>query len=237
MITLQLSPTRLGRAAEVILGLTELQRLFARRQPGCFAAQSLHVLNIEVAIAGDATAIPAAGPAVIVANHPGGAVDGLALLQTAQQRRADVKLLANHLLCRIPDLREHAIGVNPFRARCPKNVRGLREARRWLAAGGALIVFPAGEVSSVTDSDAPACRPLPLHRSLRVGTRRAGAATPATSAGTGRDPSGALPGRDIARPCAPRPSARGRSRAPCPASAISQAQRAAARVQRRSCIR
>jgi putative hemolysin len=153
MNPLELSPTRLGRVVEAVLGLTELQRLYARRRPGCFAEQALRVLQIGVSLDGDAAAIPPSGPVVIVANHPGGAVDGLALLQMARRRRDDVKLLANQLLMRIPDLRAHVIGVNPFRASAPENVRGLREARRWLAAGGALIVFPAGEVSSATDAD------------------------------------------------------------------------------------
>jgi putative hemolysin len=153
MNPLQLSPTRIGRIAEALLGLTELQRLYARRRPGCFAMESLRVLNVDVTVDGDVTAIPASGPVVIVANHPGGAVDGLALLHTVRRRRDDVKLLATHLLGRIPELRECVIGVNPFRAAAPENVRGLREARRWLEAGGALIVFPAGEVSSLIDSD------------------------------------------------------------------------------------
>jgi putative hemolysin len=153
MNPLQLSPTRVGRVVEAVLGLTELQRLYARRRPGCFATQSLRVLNIDVTVDGDVAAIPATGPVVIVANHPGGAVDGLALLHTVRRRRGDVKMLANHLLGRIPELREWVIGVNPFRPAAPENVRGLREARRWLEAGGVLIVFPAGEVSSLIDAD------------------------------------------------------------------------------------
>ena len=126
MNPLQLSPTRLGRIVEALLGLTELQRLYARRQPGDFAEQALRVLHIDVSIDGDTAAIPSTGPVVMVANHPGGAIDGLALLQMARLRRSDVKLLASHLLTRIPELRTDVIGVNPFRASAPENVRGLR---------------------------------------------------------------------------------------------------------------
>jgi putative hemolysin len=153
MSPFQLSSIPISRVVEALLGLTELQRLYATRGPGRFAAEVLRALNIDVTIQSDVAAIPSTGPVVIVANHPGGAVDGLALLDAAQQRRSDVKLLANHLLRRIPELRDQVIGVNPFRAASSENVRGLREARRWLAAGGALIVFPAGEVSSATDAD------------------------------------------------------------------------------------
>jgi putative hemolysin len=115
--------------------------------------EALRVLDIGVTIDGDVNAIPPRGAVVVIANHPGGAVDGLALLEAVRRQRSDVKLLANHLLGRIPELRDHLIAVNPFRPASHDNVRGLRQARRWLAAGGALIVFPAGEVSSVADAD------------------------------------------------------------------------------------
>ena len=77
MSALHLSTTRLGRIVEAMLGLTELQRLYARRGSGCVATEALRLLNIDVAIDGDVNVIPTNGPVVIVANHPGGAVDGI----------------------------------------------------------------------------------------------------------------------------------------------------------------
>lgn len=146
-------PLPLGRVAERVLGLRQLDRLYRKRQAGNFVDEALRLLQIAIAPAGTVDQIPASGAVIIVANHPCGALDGLALAHLAQRRRADVKLLANHLLLRIPELTAHVIAVNPFQPNDPANARGLREARRWLAAGGVLVVFPAGEVSSIGHSD------------------------------------------------------------------------------------
>lgn len=54
----------------------------------------LRVLDIGVTIDGDMNVIPPRGAVVVIANHPGGAVDGLALLEAAQRQRSDVKLNA-----------------------------------------------------------------------------------------------------------------------------------------------
>jgi putative hemolysin len=57
-------------------------------------------------------------------------------------------MLANRLLDRIPELHESCFFVDPFnKARAAARSRaGLRAALRWLQSGGALVVFPAGEV-------------------------------------------------------------------------------------------
>jgi putative hemolysin len=60
-----------------------------------------------------------------------------------------VRVLANHLLGRIPELRDLFFCVNPFggRAATAANVGAVRDAIRWVEAGGALATFPAGEVA------------------------------------------------------------------------------------------
>jgi putative hemolysin len=86
---------------------------------------------------------------VLVANHPFGAVEGLALGVLLRRLRPDSKLLANQLLSSFPRLRDLFIFVNPFdtpEAR-RENVRGLRDALEHLRGGGLLGVFPSGEVS------------------------------------------------------------------------------------------
>ena len=45
--------------------------------------------------------IPTAGRVVIVANHPIGTLDGLALLHLVRKLRSDVKVVANELLMEI----------------------------------------------------------------------------------------------------------------------------------------
>jgi putative hemolysin len=141
------------RLAERVCGLTALRQLYDRRRSGDFIAEALRLLDIAVQCEGEFDAIPTRGPLVVIANHPSGALDGLALAHLLRKRRDDAKLLANHLLGSIPELREHIIAIEVFGRGVGSNTRALRDARRWLAQGGALIVFPSGEVSSVRQAD------------------------------------------------------------------------------------
>jgi putative hemolysin len=105
-------------------------------------------VKLEVQSA-DLDRIPVKGPLVAVANHPFGMLDGAALAVLLSRARPDVKILANSLLEGIPELHEHCIFVDPFHSpsSTDKNVRPLKQAMEWLRRGGALAVFPAGEVS------------------------------------------------------------------------------------------
>jgi putative hemolysin len=97
----------------------------------------------------DIERIPIRGPLVAVANHPFGVLDGAALAVLLSRVRPDVKILTNALLQGIPELREQCIFVDPFHtpSSADKNVKPLKQAMGWLRQGGALAVFPAGEVS------------------------------------------------------------------------------------------
>jgi putative hemolysin len=114
-----------------------------------FLGEALRVLNITLAFSpGDLSRIPSNGPLVVVANHPFGGLEGLALAWLLRKARPDVKIMANHLLSAIPEMREHIIAVDPFGRSENRNAGPLKQALRWLRAGGLLAVFPAGEVSS-----------------------------------------------------------------------------------------
>ncbi len=97
----------------------------------------------------DIDRIPIKGPLVAVANHPFGVLDGAVLAVLLSRVRPDVKILTNSLLEGIPELHEHCIFVDPFRtpSSADKNVKPLKQAMEWVCQGGALAVFPAGEVS------------------------------------------------------------------------------------------
>jgi len=102
-------------------------------------------------VRGDLAAVPRTGPLLVVSNHPFGVVEGLVLARLLLDLRPDVKILANHLLSAIPEMRPLLIELDPFggngaRAR---NMAGLRASLAWLKAGGVLMAFPAGEVSSL----------------------------------------------------------------------------------------
>jgi putative hemolysin len=93
--------------------------------------------------------IPASGALVVVANHPFGMVEGAALAALVRTVRTDVKVMANFMLAASPEVSRDMILVDPFgdRQALRANLRGVREAVHFLRGGGALIVFPAGEVS------------------------------------------------------------------------------------------
>jgi len=89
--------------------------------------------------------IPVTGRVVIVANHPLGALDGLALVRMVADVRPDVKIIANDLLTQVEPLAPLLLPVdNLSRKGFRKSLQGIVDA---LDDEQAVIVFPAGEVS------------------------------------------------------------------------------------------
>lgn len=149
-------PGMATRLADHLTGLATLQGLYDSHQDRAarpFPAHALEVLGISCATPSGLEHVPATGPVLFVANHPHGALDGLALAAAIAAVRPDVKLLANALLCAIPEMRRHVVAVDAFCQGGGRNGHGVREARAWLDAGHALVIFPAGEVSHVRARD------------------------------------------------------------------------------------
>jgi putative hemolysin len=118
-----------------------------------FAERALRALRVSIDVeAASLERIPSAGPVVVVVNHPFGGLDGLALLALLKRRRPDVKVLANRLLAHVPEMRDDCLFVDPFggAGSARRNTAPIRAALRWVRGGGALAVFPAGEVSSLS---------------------------------------------------------------------------------------
>jgi putative hemolysin len=107
-------------------------------------------IDVEVHTA-DLQRIPAKGPFVAVPNHPFGVLDGAALAALLSRVRSDVRVITNSLLAGLPELQQHCFFIDPFHTLSPsaKNVKSLKLASEWLRNGGALAVFPAGEVSRI----------------------------------------------------------------------------------------
>ncbi len=89
--------------------------------------------------------IPAQGKVVIVANHPIGTLDGLALLKLVRKVRPDVKVVANNVLAAVTPLQPVILPVDNMTGRTTRKC--LTDIRHFLENEGALIIFPAGEVS------------------------------------------------------------------------------------------
>ncbi len=89
--------------------------------------------------------LPRSGRVIIVANHPCGALDGLAAIRVIGTRRSDVRVLANADLVSIAELTPLLLAVDPGigRSDTARNAQALRKAWRWLVEEHALVVFPA----------------------------------------------------------------------------------------------
>ncbi|MCS3455527.1 putative hemolysin [Aeromonas sp. BIGb0405] len=89
--------------------------------------------------------IPAEGRVILVANHPIGSLDGLALLRLLGRIRPDVKIVANRLLAGLTPLQSLLLPVDNLGGKTER--RAIVAMGEHLAKGGAIIIFPAGEVS------------------------------------------------------------------------------------------
>ena len=140
--------------AESITGLTALQQLYQSLpdtlSSKTFIEAALKILNAKIYIKhGELNHIPESGPTLIIANHPFGAIEGVIIANLLLKRRPDVKIMANYLLNRIPELEDLFIAVNPFGGTnaIKQNILPIKQSLRWLQKGGLLLIFPAGEVS------------------------------------------------------------------------------------------
>jgi putative hemolysin len=137
-----------------VLAFDELNRHYrqAQRQGGAgtFADRAMESLDVRYEAAQEQVErIPRTGPLVVVANHPFGAVDGLVLSSLLHRVRPDVRLMVNYMLEAIPEMWPECFFVDPFggQGSVGRNLGVMRKALRWVKDGGALCVFPAGEVS------------------------------------------------------------------------------------------
>lgn len=89
--------------------------------------------------------IPAHGRLIIIANHPIGSLDGLALLHLVSTVRRDVKIIANDMLMAFDPLHDLLLPLdNMTRGAYKQSYKNILTA---LENEQAVIVFPAGEVS------------------------------------------------------------------------------------------
>jgi len=109
-----------------------------------FVDASLDHLQARYAVEAGGS-IPAQGRLLIVANHPSGALDALALLHHVGAVRRDVRIIANDLLSMLEPLAGLLLPVRILGGRASSD--SLRAIEQALAQEQCVIVFPAGEVS------------------------------------------------------------------------------------------
>ncbi|MHC4458282.1 MAG: GNAT family N-acyltransferase, partial [Planctomycetota bacterium] len=150
----------LNSPLENALLLKALNRVYAKyyektlhcKDPRKIFHLGLDALNVSYSVSeDDVQKIPVKGPLVVVANHHFGALEGVILGAVLLKIRPDLKILGNYLLKHIIGICDAIISVDPFDTKhsAASNLKGLKEAIRWVKGGGMLATFPAGEVSSL----------------------------------------------------------------------------------------
>lgn len=90
------------------------------------------------------------GPLVIVANHPFGIGDGIAVLALAEQLGRPFRVMIHNDLLKVPEMQPYALPVSfeETKAALALNMATRAEAVRLLKAGTTVVVFPAGGVAT-----------------------------------------------------------------------------------------
>ncbi len=92
--------------------------------------------------------IPSEGKLIIVANHPLGALDGLALLKAISEVRKDVKIVANDILLNLENIKDLFLPYNVFSFSAQKN--NIENIEKAIQDDCAIIFFPAASVSRLS---------------------------------------------------------------------------------------
>ncbi|WP_313528598.1 lysophospholipid acyltransferase family protein [Shinella sp.] len=90
------------------------------------------------------------GPVVIVANHPFGIGDGIAVLALAEQLGRPFKVMIHNDLLKVPEMQPYSLPVSfeETKEALALNMKTRAEAVRLLKEGTTVIVFPAGGVAT-----------------------------------------------------------------------------------------
>ncbi|GAA60011.1 acyltransferase family protein [Pseudoalteromonas sp. BSi20652] len=100
--------------------------------------------------------IPNEGKLIIVANHPIGSLDALALIKVLCTVRQDLKVVANRMLMSVTPMHKLLLPVNNLSGASKK--QELNNIHLHLKNEGALLIFPAGEVSRLSPTGIKDCK-------------------------------------------------------------------------------
>jgi putative hemolysin len=90
------------------------------------------------------------GPLVLVANHPFGIGDGVAILSMAEQLGRPFRVLINSELLKIEEIRAYSLPIDfkETKEALKNNLAVRKEALELLKAGVTMVVFPGGGVAT-----------------------------------------------------------------------------------------
>ena len=101
-------------------------------------------------VGGSIDHIPKAGPLVLIANHPYGLLDGIALGHILSVARVDFRIYAHTVFQKLDQLNRYILPVSfdETKVAMRQNLKTRKQALDFLAKGGAIGIFPGGNVST-----------------------------------------------------------------------------------------
>ena len=147
------------RIVEKATGQPKLKRMYIHNQRFPRAGESfwqaaVRSLALDVRFDSEAlAAIPQTGPVVVVANHPYGVLDEIVISWLVSKVRSDFVVLTNAVLMRAPEVQDFVLPIDFSETEEAQrtNLASRAAARAQLEKGGAVVVFPAGAVSTAPD--------------------------------------------------------------------------------------
>jgi putative hemolysin len=154
------------RLVEKATGQPKLKRMYVHNQRFPRSGETFWqaaVRSLEIDVRHDTHAlasVPKTGPVVFVANHPYGVLDGIVMAWLVSKVRSDFVVLTHIVLTRAPEAAPFILPVDFSGAKEAEltNLGSRAAARAQLAKGGAVVVFPAGAISTTPDKLRPQAR-------------------------------------------------------------------------------
>ena len=107
-----------------------------------WAKRAIKDFNVEITVTGLEN-VPKSGNQMVVANHPLGGFDGIAMVATVAPLRPDIKAPVNDILLKLPGMKPMLVPINKH----SKDVESLKLLTKAFAGDDMLLFFPAGLVS------------------------------------------------------------------------------------------
>jgi putative hemolysin len=141
---------------EALSGRKELERIYrdvldCRDRGGDFFEAALRELDVDLEFdQAKLDQVPKNGPLVVVANHPFGVVDGIAICRLVALARGEFKILTNHVLCQEEAIDRYLLPIDfsPTKEAMRRNIETKHCATELLKNDGTVVIFPAGGVAT-----------------------------------------------------------------------------------------
>ena len=143
------------RLIERLTGQPLIKRIYLdyvdeNRPCDMFWRDALDRLDISLEVKQESQAhIPKKGPLLIIANHPFGVIDGVALCALVSAIRPDYRILTHRVLRQAPAVMDNILPIDfdEDEKALRNNLKTRKDAITHLKNEGAVIIFPAGAIS------------------------------------------------------------------------------------------